>query len=166
MRLSHGLVVLAVVLATGCAATGARNTPQTRYEGMILDTRKLGAEPLANAQKADPAVAAYVAKNGKPDFLVLLPPNNVQLIYYTRSVVAQFHRPSAGAPSVLGELTPLPDAVLGNVPMDIQAGSPGREVGPFGGADCWTVPVGSDACKTCCAGPENCVGSCRARAKK
>lgn len=165
MRISHGLVVLAVVLAAGCAATGARTTPQTRYEGMVLDTRKLGAEPLANAEKADPAVAAYVAKNGKPDFLILQPPKDVQLIYYTRSVAVQFHRPSPGAPSVVGQLTPLPNAVLANMPPDIRAGTPGFEADQYGGADCWTVPVGTDACKTCCAGPENCVGTCRPRAR-
>jgi hypothetical protein len=90
--------------------------------------------------------------------------NDLELIYYTRSVVAQFHRPSPNGPSVTGQLTPLPDSLLGNLPMDIRAGTPERD--DFSGAECWTVLVGDQACRTCCAGAENCVGACKARKKK
>ena len=162
MRLPLGRLALLVALLVGCATardTGLRSTPQSRYQGMVLDVRDLGAGQLAAVQKDDPAIAAYVAKNGAPDFLLMPTPNDVELIYYLRSVVVQFHRPSPGAPSVAGQLTPLPDAILAILPADIQAGTPPRP--PESGADCWTVSVGAQLCKTCCAGPMACVGSCK-----
>ena len=161
MRTLHVALVLSCALVCGCAATGARHTPETRYQYLLLDTRKLGADELARVQEDDPAIRSYVAANGTPDFILVTGPDNVELIYYLRSVLAQFHRPSAGAPSVMGVLSPLPDAVLGNLPQDIRAGTPAREPSP---ADCWTVPVGGLSCKTCCAavdGPANCVSSCK-----
>ena len=163
MRTTYGLLALVVVLVAGCAKareTGLRDTAQSRYQGIVLDTRKLGADQLAMLEKNDPAVAAYVAKNGSPDFLLMPTQSDTELIYYLRSVVVQFHRPSPGAPSTSGQLTPLPNALLAVLPMDIQAGTPPS--GPEYGADCWTIPVGGQPCKTCCAGPMACVGSCTA----
>jgi len=163
MRTTYGVVALVVVLAAGCVKardTGLRDTPRTRYLGIVLDTRKLGAAELATLEKDDPAVAAYVAKNGQPDFLLMTTQNDTELIYYLPSVVVQFHRPSPGAPSVSGQLTPLPNALLAVLPMDIQAGTPAS--GPDYGADCWKVSVAGKSCKTCCAGSMACVGSCTA----
>jgi hypothetical protein len=152
--------LIALLLIVGCAATAVRRTPDTRYLGIMLDTRKLGASALERVRNEDPAVQAYVEQHGQPDFLVMPTPQDVELIYYLPSVLVQFHRPSPGAPSVTGTLTPLPNAVLNNLPSDIQAGTPGRS-SDDPGADCWHVAVGGSECRTCCAGFTACVGSCK-----
>jgi hypothetical protein len=159
----RGSLLAGLVVFSACAATGMRNSPDTRYQGMILDARKLGADQLARVQSADPNIAAYVAKNGAPDFLLMPTTNDVELIYYLRSVLAQFHRPSADAASVLGELTPLPNAVLNVLPQDLAAGTPDQTGSAQVGADCWNVSVGSSDCRTCCASVEACIGSCKPR---
>jgi hypothetical protein len=117
---------------------------------------------LADVQRADAAVAAYVATNGAPDFLVMPTLQDVELIYYLRSVLVQFHRASPDGPSVMGELTPLPGSVLVNLPQSLLAGTPARDASEVVGANCWTVSVGHLGCRTCCTGvPTSCVCSCR-----
>lgn len=153
-------VGIALALMVGCATTGVRTTPQTRYLGILLDARKLGASELERAQTEDAAVRAYVEKNGQPDFIVMPTQQDVELIYYLRSVLVQFHRPSPGAASIMGTLTPLPNAVLGILPGDLRAGTPSRSPEEQG-ADCWSVAVGDQTCRTCCAGADACVGSCK-----
>ena len=137
-----------------------RTTPQTRYTSLLLDARKLGADELARWEQEDPQVQAYVQKNGTPDFILSPNVRTVELIYYIRSVLVQFVRPSPGEASVMGTLTPLPNAVLDNLPQDIRAGTPGR-ADDDPGADCWVVRAGDYQCRTCCAGAMACVGGCR-----
>jgi len=155
--------VIVLALLVGCATTGVRKTPETRYLGMLLDARKLGASELERVRKEDPALRAYVDKNGQPDFILMPTQQDVELIYYLRSFLVQFHRPAVGQASVVGTLTPLPNAVLNVLPPDIRAGTPGTVGEGNPGADCWTVMVGVSDCRTCCAGPEACVASCKQR---
>jgi len=157
--------LLVLALIGGCAtvrSTGVRNTRQSRYLGLILNARDLGAEELDYVQRTDPAIAAYVARNGAPDFIVMPTLNDVELIYYIRSVLAQFHSPSPDSPSIMGELTPLPGPVLDKLPQDIRAGTPARDPKLARQTGCWTVPIDDLVCRTCCSGvPSNCVSSCQ-----
>ncbi|HLK11925.1 MAG TPA: hypothetical protein VKW76_11130 [Candidatus Binatia bacterium] len=157
MLRSHLLVTGVLALVAGCA--GMRHNAATRYQGMLLDTREFGADELARVTGADPAVRAYVAAHGRPDFLVVPDAANVELIYYLPSVLAQFHRPSPGAPSALGVLSPLPDGVLNLLPRDIRAGTPTPDPSnPI--SNCWTVAIGATTCRTCCSGDLACQADC------
>src|SRR5262245_19990566 len=62
-----GLLALAGVFA----CTGARGTPATRYLGLILNARGLGADELARAGAEDPTLRTYLAQHGGPDFLLV-----------------------------------------------------------------------------------------------
>lgn len=152
----HLLWLAGVVVA--CA--GTRSTPATRYQGILLNGRELGAGELAREAQGDPAVKAYVAQHGQPDFVLLASPQDFQLVYVRRSVLAYFRRPAAGAPSTVSEVTPLPAALFQMLPADIRAGtSIGMQTG---GPSCWTVPVAGESCRTCCLGPGACTVQCRA----
>jgi hypothetical protein len=150
----------ALVALVGCAGTGLRTTRETRYLGVFLDARKLGASELERAAEDDPAVRAYLEANGDPDFILIPRPPDVELIYYLRSVLVQFHRASPDAASVMGTLTPLPNGVLNMLPSDLRAGTPGPTLEVGTGVNCWNVTVGTAACRTCCAGPTACVVHC------
>jgi len=149
------------ILCTVCivaACAGTRSTPATRYEGILLDGRKLGAGQVTREAAADPTVKAYVAQHGNPDYVLVASPRDLELVYVTRSVLAYFHRPTAGAPSVVAEVTPLPSGLYQMLPADIRAGTsaPINPVGP----NCWTVPVADESCRTCCLGAGACTVQC------
>ena len=154
-------LLVALALVSGCAHTGLRNTPATRYLGQVLDTRELGAGELERVRKEDPAIQAYVQKTGQPDFILLPTQQDVELIYYLPSVLVQFHRPTPDAPSVMGTLTPLPNTVLNVLPADIRAGTPTNAAADDPASGCWSVTIGDQACRTCCAESQACVGSCK-----
>lgn len=151
--------LVALALIVGCAAGGVRGTPETRYLGVLLEARTLGASEVERARTEDAAVRAYVDENGQPDFVVMPTPQDIELIYYLRSVLAQFHRASPDALSVMGTLTPLPNAVVDLLPSDIRAGTPAHAPEESAGG-CWSVTVGDFACRTCCVSARACVGGC------
>jgi len=151
------LALLAVTLP-GCGAP-LRSTPATRYQGILLNARNLGADELARQSAADPTIARYVAEHGPPDFILTGGPTDVQLVYARPSVVAFFLRPAAGQPSTVSETTPLPSALLQMLPSDLRAGT-APPLQPFG-PSCWTVPAGGQSCRTCCKGQTACVVECR-----
>jgi hypothetical protein len=153
------------MLALLAACQGLRHDTATRYQGMLLDARDLGAVELARLTAADPAVRAYVAAHGRPDFLLVPDASDVELIYYLPSVLAHFHRPAPDAPSALGVLSPLPDGVLNLLPRDIRAGTPTPSPeNPI--TNCWTVAIGTTTCRTCCSGTLACQADCRGPAPK
>jgi hypothetical protein len=153
------LAALGLLAVTVVGCPGARSTPATRYQGMFLNARNLGADELARQSAADPTIARYVAQHGPPDFVLNGGPTDVQLVYADRSVLAYFRRPEAGAPSTVFETTPLPTGLVQMLPSDLRAGTPPplRPVGP----SCWTVPAGERSCRTCCQGTAACVVQCR-----
>lgn len=149
---------LVVVLLAAC--TPVRTTPDTRYLGMLLNARNLGAQELARVEGDDPAIRAAVATRGQPDFIVVPSPRDVELIWYLPSVLMQFHRPADDAASIAGTLSPLPEGLLNVLPADPRAGTPDRVPGGPG-VSCWTVGIGTGSCRTCCAGVANCMVDCR-----
>lgn len=152
-----------LILATGCA--GLRATPETRYQGRVLDARELGAEELRREMDRDPTLRAYVAARGQPDYFYLAQPTDVELIYlHPDSRLVHFHRPAPDAPSTVSELSPLPLEVTNVLPVDIRAGAPGdiRELPGRPLASCWTVGIRDGSCRTCCKTAETCSTDCRA----
>ena len=157
MRATLGLAWIACGAA---ACAGTRSTPATRYEGVLLNGRDLGAGQVAREAASDPTVKAYVAQHGNPDFVLVASPTDLELVSVTRSVLAYFHRPTAGAPSVVSEVTPLPSGLFQMLPADLRAGTslPMNPVGP----NCWTVPIADESCRTCCLGAAACTVQCNA----
>ena len=145
------LFVLAI--AAGAAACSASRpapgapTSDARYLYRLLDVRNLGAGELTRIQKATPAVAAYVAKAGTPDFLIEPTTTDVQLVYYLKSVLVHFHQGTDGT-WTSSELTPLPTSCLNILPPDIRAGTPGGTGNDQAG--CWATTIPGGSCRTCC----------------
>jgi hypothetical protein len=153
----------AAVLTIGlglCAAacTGARSTPASRYQGILLNARDLGAGEVTREAGNDPTIKAYVAQHGSPDFVLVGGPRDVELVYAQRAVLAYFHRGDPGAPSTVSEVTPLPSALLQMLPQDLRAGTgePLTRAGP----SCWTAPVAGGSCRTCCLTTAACTVDC------
>jgi hypothetical protein len=140
------------------ACGGVRATPATRYLGILLNARDLGAGEVMREASADPTIKAYVAEHGNPDFILMASPRDIQLVYARRSVLAYFHREEPGAPSTVSEVTPLPSGLLLMLPSDIRAGTgvPLNPVGP----NCWTVPIAGKSCRTCCRTRVACAVQC------
>src|SRR5262245_30931722 len=157
-RPAFATLILLAVTVPGCGAP-LRSTPATRYQGILLNARNLGADELARQSAADPTVARYVAERGAPDFILTGGPTDVQLVYARPSVVAFFLRPAAGQPSTVTETTPLPSALAPRLPPDLRGG-PAPPLQPFG-PNCWTVPADGQSCRTCCKGQTACVVQCR-----
>jgi hypothetical protein len=153
----HALLLLALALACG---PPLRHDVATRNRGRMLDARKLGAEQLQIDAERDPAVRHVLAQRGEPDYVLSDGPRGGELVYVRSSLLTMIRRPAPDAPSVVGELTPLPQAVLDVLPGDLRSGTPvGEANGPT--SNCWTVPTGAEACRTCCRGPEACVIDCQ-----
>ena len=148
-----------VVLAGVVACSGMRSTPGTRYLGILLNGRELGAGEVAREAAQDPTIKAYVAQHPTPDFVLVASKRDVQLVYNWRAVLAYFHRPEPGAPSVVTEVTPIPTALYLMLPSDVRAGTaaPITPVGP----NCWTVPVAGLSCRTCCLSTQACTVDCK-----
>jgi hypothetical protein len=149
-----------IVLAGVAACSGLRSTPGTRYLGILLNGRELGAGEVAREAAQDPTIKAYVAQHPTPDFVLVTSKRDVQLVYNSRAVLAYFHRPEPGAPSVLSEVTPIPSGLYLMLPSDVRAGTapPIAPVGP----NCWTVLVAGLSCRTCCLSIQACTVDCRA----
>ncbi len=154
--------VLAACLLAACAA-GVRSTPATRYQGILLNRRDLGATELAREAAHDPTVKAYLAQHGPPDFVLLASPTDLQLVYVQRSVLAYFRRPAPDAPSTVSEVTPLPSALNQMLPADLRAGTSAPMT--TSGVSCWTAPVVDGSCRTCCLGPGACTVQCTLAAR-
>ena len=164
-------ILLACALSLGAAAcaTGRSSTvpaapaADTRYLYQLLDVRKLGAQELARIEKVNPTVASYVATAGKPDFLIEPGPSDLQLVYYTRSLLVHFHQGANGA-WTSSQLTPLPTSLLGVLPGDIRAGTPTETGNEMTG--CWATTIPTGSCQTCCTPPDivaaqNCTIQCK-----
>jgi hypothetical protein len=136
---------------------------ETRYQGMVLNARTLGAVELARAVERDTRARAYVDREGAPDFIHVVGPSDVQLIYYRASRLAHFHRDPTTGETTVTELVPLPTPLVNVLELDLRAGTPAPldEEGPV--TSCWTVPVADGRCRTCCVGPRRCPTSCRPR---
>ncbi len=161
MGMTVTVALCAAALLAAC--TPLRSTSDTRYQGILLDGRNLGAGELRREAAADPTIAQYVAQHGAPDFILTASPRDVQLIYTWRRVLAYFRRPAAGEPSAVAEVSPLPSGLLQMLPADIRAGTgePLRAAGP----SCWTVEVADASCRTCCMGPGACSVDCTRAAR-
>jgi hypothetical protein len=150
--------LLALALGALTACSGARSSPATRYQGMLLNARSLGVEQLRTEVAADPTVRDWVARNGAPDFIYRASETDLELIYTSPSRLAHFHRPEPDAPSVVSEVSPLPSSLLGILPRDLRAQTPTPEGGPE--ARCWRAPVGTGSCRTCCKTTTACATFC------
>jgi hypothetical protein len=159
-RSHSGQARAALVLAVALIACGpgSRNSPATRYQGILLNARKLGADVLASAAAGDPTLRDALALGGEPDFLIVLGPTDLEVIWAPASRLVHFRRVDPNAPSVAGMLTPLPSGLLGLLPRDLRAGTPARTGGL--GTTCWHVLVGAEMCRTCCKTRQACVGEC------
>ena len=149
-----------VVLVALSACTAARTSPDTRYLGMILNARDIGASELDRLAATDPALATELRTVGRPDFLIEPSTDDVELIYYERSLLVHFHRDDAGTVTT-SELSPLPEGLIALLPRDIRAGT----ATPDGGPACWTTEFSVRSCRTCCASQLACVVSCQPRAR-
>lgn len=164
MTTTRALLVFAIAAGVAaCSAsrpTPAARTSDTRYLYRLLDTRKLGAEELTRIKKENPAVAAYVAKAGMPDFLMEPSTTDIELVYYLKSVLAHFHQGAHGK-WTSSELTPLPTSCLNILPPDIRAGTPTGTGDEQTG--CWTTTIPGGSCRTCCtpADVQVCSISCK-----
>jgi hypothetical protein len=152
-------VVLGLAIAVA-ACSPVRSTPATRYSGMLLNARDLGAEALRLEMGRDPSLRQYVAATGEPDFVVTGGVNDVELVYYPPSRLVHFHRMPGAPSSTVHELTPIPTALLQILPRDLRAGTP-SPTNPGTNAACWTVAVDAGTCRTCCATLQSCVTECR-----
>jgi hypothetical protein len=140
-------VVITFVVLVACG--GVRHDTLSRYQGMILATRALGAERLRQEVIRNPAVLAWVAREGDPDFVYVAGPDELQLVYVQASRLAHFQGDGA-EPTVL---SPLPSGLLALLPADVGAGTP-RAVG---GTSCWTVSPPTGARRTCCRTARACT---------
>ncbi len=162
--LAFTIATVATACATGRSSTApAGSGTDARYLYQLLDARKLGAQELARIEKVNPAVASYVATAGKPDFVIEPGPSDLQLVYYTRSVLVHFHRGTDGT-WTSSQLTPLPTSLLGVLPGDIRAGTPGASGNEMTG--CWATTIPGGSCQTCCTPPDtpaaqNCTIQCK-----
>jgi hypothetical protein len=160
-KLTDALIVCGLVVA-GCS--GLRSTPASRYEGIMLNARTLGAEQLHAETARDPVVRDYVRRVGEPDYVLVASPNELQLVYYRDSRLVYFHRDAATGTTTWKEVVPLPTPILNVLPLDLRAGTPGPQAagGPL--TSCWSVDLADGQCRTCCVGSVNCSTSCDWRA--
>jgi len=157
-RVLRGAAWVAGLLLSTASCVGTRSTPSTRYLGILLNARDLGAGEVMRQAAADPTIKAYVAQHGNPDFVLQASRLDTQLIYVRRSVLAYFRREKPDAPSAVTEVTPLPSGLFLMLPSDLRAGTsaPLNPVGP----NCWTVATATASCRTCCMSRVACTVSC------
>jgi hypothetical protein len=154
VSLVAGLAIAATLL--GCPRSHERIVP---YQGEVQSVHTRGARTLEIVMQRDPVIAAWVARHGQPDFVIVTGPDDVELVYYDASRLVHFHR--TGDVTRTGELSPLPLEVVNALPLDLQAGTPGTiqpEIPPQTG--CWHVDVEGIPCRTCCKGTFACVSGC------
>jgi hypothetical protein len=151
-------VILGLAVAVA-ACSPLRSTPATRYQGMLLNARDLGADALRLEMERDPTVRQYVAGAGRPDFIVIGGLYDVELVYVPPSRLVHFHR-APDAATTVHEVTPIPTGLLQILPRDLRAGTP-WPLNPGQYTTCWTVDVRAGSCRTCCATLTSCVTECR-----
>jgi hypothetical protein len=156
MRDARGATLALAMTLAACAPL--RSTPETRYRGMLLNARDLGADALRIEMRRDASLWEYVTQVGEPDFVVIGSASDVELVYVPPSRLAHFHRDGPDAPSTVQEVSPIPTGLLQILPRDLRAGTPS----PFNkGKACWTVELPARSCRTCCATRTSCVTDCR-----
>jgi len=149
-------VAAALLALAACSPLRAR--PESRYQGIILNARDLGADELRRLAADDPTLRGYLAREGDPDFVLEADQRDVELIYVRASKVVLFRRPADDGPTVVGTTAPLPTPLLSLLPADLRAGT--GEPFPDAGVSCWTVDAADERCRTCCAAPAACQISC------
>jgi len=156
MRYARG-ATLALAMTLACSPL--RSTPATRYRGMLLDARDLGADALRIETGRDARLREYVAQAGQPDFIVVGSETDVELVYVPAARVAHFHRDRPDGPTTVQEVTPIPTGLLHILPRDLRAGTPlPLNKGKY--TACWTVDLPARSCRTCCATLTSCVTDC------
>lgn len=150
--------ILGLALALA-ACSPLRSTPATRYRGMLLNARDLGADALRIEMERDPSIRQYVVGTGEPDFVVIGGPDDVELVYVSEARLVHFHR-APDAPTTVHQVTPIPSPLLQILPRDLRAGTP-RPLNPGKFTACWTVDVRTGSCRTCCATLTSCATECR-----
>jgi hypothetical protein len=151
MTIVRALLSLTIAVGLVACATShpspAVPASSSPYLYRLLDVRKLGAKELARIEKENTVVAAYVAKAGKPDFLIEPSTTDIELIYYLPSRLEHFHLGADGK-WTSSELHPLPMPLLGVLPPEMRAGTPvatgSEETG------CWNTTIPDGSCRTCC----------------
>jgi hypothetical protein len=149
-------LAIAMMLA---ACSPLRSTPSARYQNMLLNVHGLGDEALRIETRRDPRIREYVDRNGQPDFIVIGSPLDVELVYAPPSRMVHFHGDLPDAPGEMREVTPIPTGLLQILPRDLQAGTPR----PLKIRACWSVPMTTWSCRTCCATRTSCVTQCSGR---
>jgi hypothetical protein len=152
-------LVLTLAVTAACGA-GLRATPETRYQGIMLNARTLGAQQLQDDMARDPTLRAYVESHGPPDFIYVASPTDVELVYYLASRLVHFRHHADTGETTVTEQEPLPTPLLNILPRDLRAGTPTPSVEEAPNANCWRIPVGDEACRTCCVGAFHCSTSC------
>jgi len=142
------------------ACSGLRATPATRYQGIVLDARNLGAEELRAQSDRDPVVRDYVGRHGAPDFVLVASRTDLELVYYRDSRLVHFHRGVTAATTTVKEVVPLPTPLVNVLPVDPRAGTPGPLDVNAPMTNCWTVDLAEGHCRTCCVGSLSCSTSC------
>jgi hypothetical protein len=138
-----------------------RSSPATRYQGMVLNARTLGAEQLRAEMARDARLRAWVEREGEPDYLYVAGPDDVELIYYRASRLAHFRRDRVAGHTTVTELAPLPTPLVNVLDVDLRAGTPGPISPEAPATSCWTVRVVDGRCRTCCRGRFSCSTDCR-----
>lgn len=146
------------------ACTGLRSTSESRYQGIVLNARTLGASRVDQAIRKDPAVRAWIERNGRPDYVYEAGAGNLEIVYYEASRVVHFRPDPATGTTLVGERSPLPTPLVNVLQPDLRAGTPApldvEDRGPPL-LQCWTVPVAGGACRTCCRTATACNTECR-----
>jgi hypothetical protein len=154
--------VLALFLycALAAACVGVRSTPETRYQGIMLNARTLGADELRAVMERAPEMRAYIERNGPPDYLLVAGPNDVELVYYRDSRLVHFHRDPDDGQTTWKAVSPLPTPLVNVLEVDLRAGTPGPFDPNAPMTNCWSVELAEGRCRTCCLGSLSCSISC------
>lgn len=127
---------------------------------MVLNARKLGAEPLRKEMARDEVLRRYVERHGQPDYVHVAGREHVELIYYRASRLAHFRRDPESGRTTVAELDPLPTSLVDVLDVDLRAGTPGPISPESPATSCWTVRMDDGRCRTCCRGPFRCWTDC------
>lgn len=160
MNLRRAALCGTVVLLAACGA-GLRATRATRYQGIMLNARTLGAEQLRDETSRDETVREYVDRHGPPDYVYVASPDELEIVYYGESRLVHFHRDPAAGQTAVTEREPLPTPLVNVLEPDLRAGTPGpiapEETPP---TNCWRIDAGEGTCRTCCLTSFRCSTTC------
>lgn len=153
-------VVVLVGLVFACGP-GMRNSPLTRYQGMLLQGIGLGQDAVTSWSQGDPTLDGYLETAGPPDFVYVAGADTIELVYVKDAKVVLFHRSAPGTPSVMGEKSPIPETLNALLPSNLVAETPSAMPGL--GMYCWHVPLGQRSYRACCKTRQACSGEWQAQ---